>query len=190
MHIVVVVNLDTIRERAVRTRTTPAEGAASKPYENLLTLERGLGRGAKGQKPKVVDQILGPRASPWAGRRPTVQIPRARPFPNSNTTIQRRFLTYYTGVFNTWFLGRPKIVDLGSLGGHGGPETPFKRWGAKRPTFPKGFAGRRGRQKSTMFGRSKNHASKTRVWRRSDLEAQNPKFVFLPVGLALPDPPE
>ena len=137
---------NSIRERGVRTRTTPAEGAASKPYENLLTLERGLGRWVKGQKPKVVNQIWGSRASPWAGRRPTVQIPRARPFPNSNTTIQRRFLTYFSGVVHTWFSGRPRIVDLCSCGGPGGPETPFTRWGAKRPTFPKGFAGRRGRQ--------------------------------------------
>ncbi len=34
---------------------------------------------------------------------------------------------------NTWFLGRPRIVDLWGLGGPGGPKNHSRRWGASPP---------------------------------------------------------
>jgi hypothetical protein len=36
-------------------------------------------------------------------------------------------------------LNRPGIVDVWGLGGPGGRGDPAQRWGAKRPTFWKGF---------------------------------------------------
>ncbi len=55
----------------------------------------------------------------------------------------------HTSVFNTWFLGRPEIVDFWGLGGPGGPNNHSRRWGASPPTFWNGFGGRRGRPNPT-----------------------------------------
>ncbi len=73
-------------------------------------------------------------------------VPKARPRPRP--WRRQRFIElfdYPTRVFKTWFLGRPGIVDLGGLGGSGGPRTPSNRWATSWPTGWKGFPGRRGR---------------------------------------------
>jgi hypothetical protein len=35
----------------------------------------------------------------------------------------------YTWVLNTWFVGRPEIVDVWGLGGPGGSQKPFQKIG-------------------------------------------------------------
>jgi hypothetical protein len=49
------------------------------------------------------------------------------------------------GFLTQGFWADPEIVNLCGLGGPG-RESPSKMWGAKRPTFWKGFPGRRGPQ--------------------------------------------
>jgi hypothetical protein len=43
------------------------------------------------------------------------------------------FQAPYTWTFNTWFLGRPELVDVLGLSGSGGPNNHSKRWGASPP---------------------------------------------------------
>ncbi len=52
------------------------------------------------------------------------------------------------GISMQCFWSRPEIVDFMGLGGPGGPETPYKRWVAKRPT---------GAARTPRIGDFKNH---------------------------------
>ena len=83
-----------------------------------------------------------------------------------------------TWVFNTWFLGRPEIVDFWGLGGPGGPKNHSKRWGASPPTFWNGLWGRWGRPEvhSPAYGWSD--------FREDQMIYQAPGFwpIFGPLG--------
>jgi hypothetical protein len=62
--------------------------------------------------------------------------------------------------FYTCFLGRPEIVDVGGLGGPGGPKQHSERWGASPPIFWIGVLGPPGPPRpptSAISGRPKHH---------------------------------
>ncbi len=65
------------------------------------------------------------------------------PFPKHllfRRLCRKPFPKYLHCGFNTWFLGRPDIVDFGGLGGPSGPKNP-----SKGGRIWNGFWGRRGR---------------------------------------------
>ncbi len=84
--------------------------------------------------------------------------------------------TIHLGL-NTWFLGRPEIVDFWGLGGPGGTKNHSKRWRAKPPTFWNGLGAdgaAQTREKPTIFGRPKTMYEKPHF---QDLPRKGLKFL-------------
>ncbi len=88
-------------------------------------------------------------------------------------------------VFNTWFWGRPGIVDFWGLGGSGGPTNQSRRWGAKPPTFWNCFLGLPGPPKPnqiTISGRPQKPRTKNPgVYRGPDVTGIRARQFSVPV---------
>ncbi len=98
---------------------------------NLRVLNEQIGRPSGAWIPGIVCRSGRPptgfgRLIPQAGL--TVSILSGVPYGQPGKKI-----ALYTWAFNTWFLGRPEIVDFWGQGGPGGPKNHSKRWGGEAP---------------------------------------------------------
>ncbi len=141
--------------------TMQITGRVCRQKHSHRTTDPKIGPGGEESQPGTKERPETPKTHINSGT-----LPRPKWFLFSSpyrTTVERR---NYTCVFNTWFSGRPEIVDFWGLGGPDGPKKHSRRWGGEASHLLEWLLGPPGPprpQKSANSGRPKNRVLKTQV---------------------------